>query len=87
MDLSVGLPDRAAIFCGLRDMPKLLLILWLAVSALLLLLCLALAYISLMMGAVHWDWWLSLGLGIGLLAVSLGCFWMCRRAWRLLKAG
>lgn len=68
-------------------MKGLLLLLWLIASALLLLLCLALAYMSLMMGAVHWDWWLSVGLGIVLLAVSFGCFWMCRRAWRLLKAG
>ena len=68
-------------------MRRLGLVLWLIASALLLLLCLALAYMSLMMGAVHWDWWLSLGLAIGLLALSFGCFWMCRRAWRLLKAG
>jgi hypothetical protein len=68
-------------------MRRLGLVLWLIASALLLLLCLALAYMSLMMGAVHWDWWLSLGLGSGLLALSFGCFWMCRRAWRLLKAG
>ena len=39
-----------------------------------------------MMGAVHWDWWLSLGLGAVFLAVCIGCFWMCRRAYRLLKA-
>ena len=63
------------------------LLLWLVASGLLLLLCLALAYMSLMMGAVHWDMWLSLGLGIGFLALSFGCFWLCRRAWRLLKAG
>ena len=68
-------------------MKRLGLVLWLIASALLLLLCLALAYMSLMMGAVHWDWWLSLCLGIGLLALSFGCFWMCRQAWRLLKAG
>ena len=67
-------------------MRKLFLTLWLVLSALLLLLCLVLAYMSLMMGAVHWDWWLSLGSGIGLLALSFGCFWMCRRAWLLLKA-
>ena len=68
-------------------MRKLLLVLWLIASALLLLFCLALAYMSLMMGTVHWDWWLSLGLGVGLLALAAGCFWMCRRAWRLRKAG
>ena len=66
-------------------MRRLGLLLWLIASVLLLLLCLALAYTSLMMGAVHWDWWLSLGLGFGLIALSFGCFWMCRRAWRLLK--
>ena len=66
-------------------MRRLGLLLWLIASALLLLLSLALAYMSLMMGAVHWDWWLSFGLGVVLLAVSSGCFWMCRRAWRLLK--
>jgi hypothetical protein len=85
MDLLVGLPARS--HYRLRHMRKLFLILWLIASALLLLVCLALTYMSLMMGAVHWDWWLSLGLGIGLLALSLGCFWMCRRAWRRLKAG
>jgi hypothetical protein len=69
-----------------RPMKRLGLLLWLIVSALLLLLCLALAYVSLMMGAVHWDWWLSLGLGIGLLALSFACFLLYRRAWRLLKA-
>ena len=68
-------------------MKRLGLLLWFIASALLLLLCLALAYISLMMGAVHWDGWLSLGLGIGLLVLSFGCLWMCRWAWRLLKAG
>lgn len=68
-------------------MKRLGLFLWLIVSGLLLLLCLALAYMSMMMGAVHWDWWLSLGLGVGFLALSFGCFWLCRRAWRLLKAG
>ena len=66
-------------------MKRLGLLLWLIASALLLLLCLALAYVSLMMGAVHWDWWLSLGLCFGLLALSFGCSWMCRRAWRLLE--
>jgi hypothetical protein len=66
-------------------MRKLLLIAWFGVSALLLLLAIALAYMSLMMGAVHWDWWLSLGLGAGFLALGVGCFWMCRRAYRLLK--
>ena len=66
-------------------MRRLGLLLWLIASALLLLLSLALAYMSLMMGAVHWDWWLSFGLGVVLLAGSSGCFWMCRRAWRLLK--
>ena len=68
-------------------MRRLGLFLWLIVSGLLLLLCLALAYMSMMMGAVHWDWWLSLGLGVGFLALSFGCFWLCRRAWRMLKAG
>jgi hypothetical protein len=68
-------------------MKRLGLLLWLIVSALLLLLSLAFAYMSLMMGAVHWDWWLSLGSGIGLLAVAVGALWMCRRAWRLLKTG
>jgi hypothetical protein len=66
-------------------MNRLGLLAWLITSALLLLLCLALAYTSLMLGAVHWDGWLSLGLGFALLAMSLGCFWMCRRAWRLLR--
>ncbi|WP_119302033.1 hypothetical protein [Dongia deserti] len=66
-------------------MNRLLLIVWLATSALLLLLAVALAYMSLMMGAAHWDWWLSFGLGAGLLAIAIGCLWMCRRAWRLLK--
>jgi hypothetical protein len=41
---------------------------------------------SLMMGAVHWDWWLSAGLGLGFLAVAVGSFWMCRRAYGLLDA-
>lgn len=68
-------------------MRRALLVLWLAVSALLLLLAVALAYMSLMMGAVHWDWWLSSGLGAAFLAVAVGCGWMCRRAYRLLKAG
>jgi hypothetical protein len=68
-------------------MRSLLLIIWLIASVLLLLLSVALAYMSLMMGAVHWDWWLSLGLGVGLLAIAFGCFWMCRLAWRLLKTG
>ncbi|HET6156864.1 MAG TPA: hypothetical protein VFE34_00835 [Dongiaceae bacterium] len=68
-------------------MRKLLLILWLAASVLLLLLAIVLGYMSLMMGAVHWDWWLSLGLGAGFLAIGGGCFWMCRRAYRLLKIG
>jgi hypothetical protein len=65
---------------------RLALVLWFGVSALLLLLAIVLAYISMMMGAVHWDWWLSLGLGAGFLALGGGCFWMCRRAYRLLKA-
>lgn len=49
-------------------MKRLGLLVWLVASALLLLLCLALAYMSLMLGAVHWDrgcrtdaalrWWL-----------------------------
>ena len=67
-------------------MKRLGLLLWLIASALLLLLCVALAYISLMMGAVHWDWWVSLGLGMALFALSFGCFRMCRQAWRLLMA-
>ena len=67
-------------------MKRLLLILWLMVSAFLLLLAIALSYMSLMMGAVHWDWWLSAGLGIGFLAIAVGSFWMCRRAYGLLDA-
>ncbi len=67
-------------------MRKLLLGLWLGVSALLLLLAIALAYMSVMMGAVHWDWPVSLGLGAAFLALGAGCFWMCRRAYTLLKA-
>ncbi|HEY1384371.1 MAG TPA: hypothetical protein VGF43_12185 [Dongiaceae bacterium] len=67
-------------------MKRLALILWFGVSALLLLLAIVLAYISIVMGAVHWDWWLSLGLGAGFLALGGGCFWMCRRGYRLLKA-
>ena len=67
-------------------MRRLLLIIWFIASAFLLLLALALSYMSVMMGAVHWDWWLSLGLGAVFLAVCIGCFWMCRRAYRLLKA-
>jgi hypothetical protein len=66
-------------------MRRLLQRLWFGASGLLLSASLALAYMSLMMGAVHWDWWLSLGLGVGLLAIAVGCFWMCRRAYRLLK--
>ena len=66
-------------------MKRLLLILWLIASALLLL-AIALSYMSLMMGAVHWDWWLSAGLGIGFLAIAVGSFWMCRRAYGLLDA-
>lgn len=66
-------------------MKRLLLILWLIASALLLL-AIALSYMSLMMGAVHWDWWLSAGLGIGFLAIAVGSFWMCRRAYGLLNA-
>jgi hypothetical protein len=68
-------------------MKRLGLLLWLVASALLLLLCLALAYMSLMLGAVHWDQWLSLGIGGGFIAVAMGCFWMCRRAWQLLRTG
>lgn len=67
-------------------MQRLLLISWLAASVLLLLVAIILAYMSLMMGAVHWDWWLSLGLGLAFLAIAAGCTWMCRRAYRLLKA-
>ena len=66
-------------------MRRLGLVLWLIASAVLLLLCLALAYMSLMMGAVHWDWWLSVGLGVGFLALALGAAWMCRQAYRSLK--
>jgi membrane protein YdbS with pleckstrin-like domain len=65
---------------------RLLLILWLIASALLLLLTIALSYMSLMMGAVHWDWWLSAGLGICFLAIAVGSFWMCRRGYGLLDA-
>jgi hypothetical protein len=68
-------------------MRRLLPRLWFGASVLLLIATLTLAYMSLMMGAVHWDWWLSLGVGVGLLAIAVGCFWMCRRAYRLLKAG
>jgi membrane protein YdbS with pleckstrin-like domain len=71
----------------LAGVKRLLLILWLIASALLLLLAVALGYMSLMMGAVHWDWWLSAGLGAGFLAIAVGCFWMCRRAYGLLDAG
>ena len=60
-------------------MKRLLLILWFIVSALLLLLAIALSYMSLMMGAVHWDWWLSAGLGVGFLAIAFACLWVCRR--------
>ena len=67
-------------------MKRLLLILWLFASALLLLLAIALGYMSLMMGAVHWDWWLSAGLGVGFLAIAFACLWMCRRAYGLLNA-
>ena len=68
-------------------MKRLGLLVWLVASALLLLLCLALAYMSLMLGAVHWDRWSSHGLGLALVAISFGCFWMCRRAWRQLRTG
>jgi len=47
---------------------------------------LALAYMSLMLGAVHWDRWLSHGLGLALVAISFGFFWTCRQAWRLIRA-
>lgn len=67
-------------------MRRLLLIVWFVASSLLLLVAVVLAYMSMMMGAVHWDWWLSLGLGGGFLAVAAGCFWMCRRSLRLLRA-
>jgi hypothetical protein len=67
-------------------MQKLLLIIWLVASMLLLLLALVLSYMSMMMGAVHWDWWVSFRIGGVFLAVAAGCFWMCRRAYRLLKA-
>lgn len=66
-------------------MKRLLLIAWFIASALLVLLTLALAYVSVMMGAVHWDWWLSLGLGACFLAIGAGCFWMCRRSLRLMR--
>jgi len=66
-------------------MRRALLLLWLIASAALLLLTFALAYMSLMMGAVHWDWWLSVGLGVGFLALALGAAWMCRQAYRSLK--
>lgn len=67
-------------------MRRAFVILWFVVSTLLLLLAIVLAYMSLAMGAVHWDWWLSLCLGAGFLAIGIGCAWMCRRAYRLLKA-
>lgn len=66
-------------------MRRAVLFLWLFASALLLLLTLGLAWMSLMMGAVHWDWWLSAGLGLGFLAFALGAAWMCRQAYRSLK--
>ena len=68
-------------------MRRLLLIICLIASVLLLLLALALGYMSVMMGAVHWDWWLALGLGAFFLAACIGCFWMCRQAYRLLRTG
>ena len=68
-------------------MRRALLLLWLIGSAVLLLLTLGLAWVSLMMGAVHWDWWLSLGLGVGFLALALGAAWMCRKAYRSMKTG
>ena len=67
-------------------MKRLLLILWLFASALLLLLAIALGYVSLMMGAVHWDWWLSAGRGVGFLSIARACIWMCRRSYGLLDA-
>ena len=67
-------------------MRQLLLILWLGASGLLVVLAIALAYMSVMMGAVHWDWWLALALGAGYLAIGVGCFWMCWRAYRLLRS-
>ena len=67
-------------------MKRLFLICWLVASAALLLLTVGLAYVSVMMGAVHWDWWLSLGLGACFLAIGAGCFWMCLRSLRLLRA-
>lgn len=67
-------------------MRRALLLLWLIGSAVLLLLTLGLAWVSLMMGAVHWDWWLSLGLGVGFLFLALGAAWMCRQAYRAMKA-
>ncbi|HEV8390972.1 MAG TPA: hypothetical protein VGQ35_14075 [Dongiaceae bacterium] len=66
-------------------MKKLLLIVWFCASALLLLLAIALGYLSVMMGTVHWDWWLAGGLGACFLAIGVCCLWMCRRAYRLLK--
>jgi len=66
-------------------MKRTLLVLWLITSALLVLLAIALAYMSLMMGAVHWDWWLSCSLGGGFVVLAGGGFWMCRRAFRLLR--
>jgi len=67
-------------------MRQLLLVLWFGASCLLLILAVALSYMSVMMGAVHWDWWLALGLGASFVAIGAGCLWMCRRAYRLLKA-
>lgn len=66
-------------------MKRALLMIWLVASVLLLLAALGLGYMSAMMGAVHWDWWLALGLGALFLAIAAGCAWMCRRAYRLLK--
>ena len=66
-------------------MRRVLLLLWLIASAVLLLAAVAFVYVSLMMGAVHWDWWLSVGLGVGFLALALGASWMCRQAYRSLK--
>ena len=40
---------------------------------------------SLMLGAVHWDRWLSLGLGLALVAISFGCFGGAGGTWRLLR--
>lgn len=67
-------------------MRKFLLGLWLIVSAFFMIAAILLSYMSVMMGNLHWDWFISLGLGAIWLAIAFGCFWMSRRALRLLRA-